>query len=73
MPGSPEKTWALTFRVDDLDEMIEQLRGAGIDVTPHDREYPNGRFADLVDPEENRIQLWEPNAAAMARARDPVR
>jgi predicted enzyme related to lactoylglutathione lyase len=29
--------------------------------------YPNGRFAWLADPEGNRIQLWEPNAAAIAR------
>ena len=42
--------------------MIKQLRAAGIDVQPRDREYPNGRFAELEDPEANRIQLWEPNA-----------
>lgn len=29
--------------------------------------YPNGRFAELEDPEGNRIQLWEPNAASVAR------
>ena len=29
--------------------------------------YPNGRFAELGDPEGNRIQLWEPNAASVAR------
>jgi predicted enzyme related to lactoylglutathione lyase len=47
--------------------MVEQLRAAGIEVHPHDREYPNGRFAELADPEGNRIQLWEPNAASLAR------
>jgi predicted enzyme related to lactoylglutathione lyase len=26
--------------------------------------YPNGRFAMLHDPEENPIQLWEPEDAA---------
>lgn len=25
------------------------------------------RFAELEDPEGNRIQLWEPNAASVAR------
>ena len=65
--GAPEKTWKLNFRVGDLDRMIGQLRAAGIDVRPHEREYPNGRFAELADPEGNQIQLWEPNAASLAR------
>jgi glyoxylase I family protein len=34
---------------------------------PHAQPYPNGRFAELEDPEGNRIQLWEPNAASVAR------
>jgi glyoxylase I family protein len=65
--GAPDKTWKINFRVSDPDGMIKQLRAAGIDVQPHDREYPNGRFAELEDPEANRIQLWEPNAASLAR------
>jgi glyoxylase I family protein len=71
MPGSPERSWAMTFRVDDLDGMVDRLRGAGVEVQPHDQEYPNGRFAELADPEGNRVQLWEPNAASLAR--DPAR
>jgi glyoxylase I family protein len=65
--GAVEKTWKINFRVDDLDRMIAQLRTAGIDVRPHERDYPNGRFAELSDLEGNRIQLWEPNAASLAR------
>ncbi len=44
---------------------------AGIEVEPHAEEYPNGRFAELADPEGNHVQLWEPNAASVAR--DPAR
>ena len=69
MPGSAEHSWAITFRVDDLDGMVAKLRGAGIEVEPHAEAYPNGRFAELADPEGNRIQLWEPNAASLARDR----
>jgi glyoxylase I family protein len=47
--------------------MVKQLQAAGIDVQLHDREYPQCRFAELEDPEANRIQLWEPNAASLAR------
>jgi hypothetical protein len=30
------------------------------------QEYPNGRFAQLGDPEGNAIQLWEPAGGAEA-------
>jgi glyoxylase I family protein len=68
--GAPERTWAITLRVDDLDGMVAALRAAGIEVQPHEQEYENGRFAELEDPEGNHIQLWEPNAASIAR--DPA-
>lgn len=66
----PGKDFSINFRVDDLDGMVERLRAAGIAVEPHAEPYPNGRFAELEDPEGNRIQLWEPNAASVAR--DPA-
>jgi glyoxylase I family protein len=47
--------------------MVDQLRNAGVGVEPRAATYPNGRFAELEDPEGNRIQLWEPNAASIAR------
>jgi predicted enzyme related to lactoylglutathione lyase len=53
--------WGINFRVGDLDAMVEQLRAAGIDVEIDAEEYPNGRFAQLLDPEGNAIQLWEPS------------
>jgi glyoxylase I family protein len=71
MPGSPGRSWSITFRVDDLAGMIGRLRAAGIEVEPHKQEYPNGRFAELADPEGNRVQLWEPNAASVARDPGP--
>jgi hypothetical protein len=60
MIGPPEKTWMINFRVDDLDAMAKQLRSAGETVDVHADTYPNGRFAELRDPEGNGIQLWEP-------------
>jgi glyoxylase I family protein len=52
--------WGINFRVTDLDAMVAQLRAAGIAVDVDAELYPNGRFAQLVDPEGNAIQLWEP-------------
>ena len=69
--GAPAKSWKINFRVSDLDGLVDELRKAGLTVEPHGETYPNGRFAELEDPEGNRIQLWEPNAASVARDPGP--
>ena len=56
-----EKQWMVNFRVKDLDAMVTQLQGAGIKVTVDPQQHPNGRFARLYDPENNAIELWQPN------------
>ncbi|AGZ42789.1 VOC family protein [Actinoplanes friuliensis] len=61
--GRPEQQWSVNFRVDDLDAMVEQLRGHGVPVKVDPEEYPNGRFAELHDPEGNPVQLWQPAGA----------
>lgn len=62
-PHGPGGRWSLNFRVRDLDAMVAQLRGAGITVRVDPQTYPNGRFADLEDPEANAVQLWQPAGA----------
>ncbi len=57
--GRPEQQWMINFRVSDLDAMVAQLRGNGIEVDVDPETYPNGRFASLKDPEGNPIQLWQ--------------
>jgi glyoxylase I family protein len=61
--GGGSQSWAVTFRVSDLEAMVRQLRSAGIPVDVDPEEYPNGRFAGLHDPEGNPIQLWQPAGA----------
>ena len=58
--GDDAQQWAINFRVRDLDAMVSQLRDAGLAVEVHEQDYSNGRFADVVDPEGNPVQLWEP-------------
>jgi glyoxylase I family protein len=60
--GRPEQQWSINFRVRDLDAIVAQLRGAGIEAQIDPEVYPNGRFASTADPEGNPIQLWEPTA-----------
>lgn len=58
--GSPDKGWMLNFRVKDLDAMVSQLLGHGVEVKVDPEVYPNGRFAYFADPEGNPLQIWQP-------------
>jgi glyoxylase I family protein len=61
--GDASHAWAVTFRVADLTAMVDQLRRSGVSVRVDPETYPNGRFADLHDPEGNAVQLWQPAGA----------
>ncbi len=50
----------INFRVDNLDKILNQLRAGGAQVDPIVQVEANGRFAWVMDPELNRIELWEP-------------
>ena len=39
---------------------LEQLKAAGVAIDPKREDASYGRFAWIVDPEGNRIELWEP-------------
>ncbi|HKE24510.1 MAG TPA: VOC family protein [Bryobacteraceae bacterium] len=58
--GDITKGWMVNFRVRNIDRMAAQLRAAGITVEVDPKVYPNGRFARLIDPEGNPVELWEP-------------
>jgi glyoxylase I family protein len=59
--GDANKVWMVNFRVRDLDKMAGQLRTAGIEIKVDPQFYPNiGRFARLLDPVGNPIELWQP-------------
>lgn len=58
--GSKPTSFMINFRVRDLDAMLDQLRIAGVEVDERTEEHDYGRFGWAVDPEGNRIELWQP-------------
>jgi predicted enzyme related to lactoylglutathione lyase len=50
----------LNLRVRDLDAMLAQLREAGVEVEDRIEDLPEGRFGWFVDPDGNRVELWQP-------------
>jgi len=50
----------INFRVKDLDRLLDQLKREGVKVDDKREEYEYGKFGWIIDPEGNRIELWEP-------------
>ena len=52
----------INYRVDDLDELVAQLRRDGVPIVKGPESHENGRFAWLLDPDGNKVELWQPMA-----------
>jgi len=57
-----EKDFMINYRVADLRTLMEILRTEGIEGVGEIDESDFGKFAWIVDPEGNKIELWEPPA-----------
>ena len=54
-----KSSFMFNFKVKDLRAMLAQLRAAGATVDEKVQEEPYGKFGWAMDPEGNRIELWE--------------
>jgi catechol 2,3-dioxygenase-like lactoylglutathione lyase family enzyme len=50
----------INFRVKDLRAMLAQLRAAGAAVDDKVQEESYGKFGWVMDPEGNKVELWQP-------------
>lgn len=60
---SPSKSsFMINYRVDNLGELLEQLRAAAVEIIQGPESHENGKFAWIMDPDGNKVELWEPKA-----------
>lgn len=50
----------INYRVHDLLSLLEELKKDGVEVVGGPDEFEYGKFAWIMDPEGNKIELWEP-------------
>lgn len=50
----------INYRVDDLQAVLAALRAEGVQVDANTQESEFGKFGWVVDPEGNKIELWQP-------------
>ena len=53
-------SFMMNFRVENLDALLSALRDEGVWVDPKVEVYEYGKFGWIMDPDGNRIELWEP-------------
>jgi predicted enzyme related to lactoylglutathione lyase len=52
----------INYRVEDLHELLEVLRAEGCNVLDNVDESEYGTFGWVLDPEGNKVELWQPPA-----------
>lgn len=55
-----EKQFMMNFRVENLRELLKTLKEEGVTIIGEVEEYEYGKFGWILDPEGNKIELWEP-------------
>ena len=53
-------SFMINFRVADLDSLLSTLRSEGCEVVEETQTSEQGKFGWVMDPEGNKIELWEP-------------
>jgi predicted enzyme related to lactoylglutathione lyase len=55
-----QKEFMINYRVENLEWLVEELRKAGVTILDSIETYDYGKFIHILDPEDNKIELWEP-------------
>ena len=55
-----EKEFMINYRVENIEKLVEELREAGVTICDVIETYEYGKFVHILDPENNKIELWEP-------------
>ena len=54
-----QKEFMVNYRVENLECLLKELKKEGVQVLDDIETVEYGKFAHIIDPEGNKIQLWE--------------
>jgi len=55
-----KKEFMINYMVENIDELVEQLKSEGVTIIDEVEESDYGKFVHILDLEGNKIELWEP-------------
>ena len=50
----------INYRVEDLEWLVGELKKEGVTICDEIETFDYGKFVHIMDPEGNKIELWEP-------------
>lgn len=54
------REFMINYRVENLEALVAELKKEGVTVLDNIETYDYGKFVHILDPEGNKIELWEP-------------
>ncbi|MEP7128033.1 MAG: VOC family protein [Chitinophagales bacterium] len=54
------KPFMFNYRVENLEELLKVLKEEGVQIIGEMQVFEYGKFGWIMDPEGNKIELWEP-------------
>lgn len=54
------KDFMINYRVENIETLVEDLKKNGVTIVDTIQTYDYGKFVHVLDPEGNKIELWEP-------------
>ncbi|MGD8782720.1 MAG: VOC family protein [Ignavibacteria bacterium] len=55
-----KKEFMINYRVENIEQLVEELKENGVEICDNIETYEYGKFVHIMDPEGNKIELWEP-------------
>lgn len=55
------REFMINYRVDDIEALVKRLSENGVTICDEIESFEYGKFVHVMDPEGNKIELWEPN------------
>ncbi len=55
-----KKEFMINYRVEDLEGLVDELKSNNVEIVDEIEVYEYGKFVHIMDPEGNKIELWEP-------------
>lgn len=66
------KEFMINYRVENIEALVEELKLHGITILDEIETFEYGKFVHLLDPENNKIELWEPVDEEIEKTASPI-
>ena len=62
-----KKEFMINYRVEDIETLVKELEAEGVTILDEIESFEYGKFVHILDPENNKIELWEPVDASFTQ------